>query len=76
MGKTAASLSTQTVLLQLPPVGIRIIDRNFTSGGHSARDHEYAFYSPPVELLKLAIGATRVIYEASKIAHLALEDLV
>lgn len=58
------------------PVIIRIVHCNLASSGHTPGDNDDMLLPPPIELLELAIGAARVIYETGEIPHFTLEDLV
>lgn len=54
----------------------RIIDSDFFPRFYASGDEDYALCPKPTELLKLAVGCTRVVDEASVVPHGPLEDLI
>ena len=74
--KAAARLATQTILVQLPPILVRIVNRNLAAGRYPTRNDENAFFSSPEKFLELAVWPARMIDEAGKVAHVTLVNLV
>lgn len=72
----ATSLPTQTLLVEIHPVTIRIIDRDFRSGIDALRHQYDTLLTEPEEALVLAVWVAGMIDEASKIALAALPDLI
>ena len=74
--KAATWLATQAILVQLPPILVRIVNRDLATGRYPTRNDENALFSSPEEFLELAVWTTRMIDEAREIAHVALVNLV
>ena len=72
----AAAFATQALLLQVVPILIRVIDRDFFTHGHAFRHEHYSLNSKPRKPLELRIWLAGVVNKASVVPFATLPYLI